>query len=101
MLLALVLVTLLLVHRTQSPRPVVCRLEVLLVVLVAQPGVGYTQYFTGIPALLVGIHVAGATALWAATIWFALGVTERSRPADAATGVTPVPVLAGAGDQLR
>jgi cytochrome c oxidase assembly protein subunit 15 len=63
--------------------------------------VGYTQYFTGIPALLVGIHVAGATALWAATIWFALGATERPRPADAVTGVTPVPVLAGAGDHLR
>ena len=100
-LLALVLATLLLVHRTQSPRPVVRRLEILLVVLVAQAGVGYTQYFTGIPALLVGIHVAGATALWAATIWFALGVTERPRPADAVTGVPPVPVLAGAGDQLR
>ena len=77
-LLALVLATLLLVHRTQSPRPVVRRLEILLVVLVAQAGVGYTQYFTGIPALLVGIHVAGATALWAATVWFALGVTERT-----------------------
>jgi cytochrome c oxidase assembly protein subunit 15 len=63
--------------------------------------VGYTQYFTGIPALLVGIHVAGATALWAATIWFALGVTECPRAADVMTGVTPEPVLAGAGDQLR
>jgi cytochrome c oxidase assembly protein subunit 15 len=100
-LLALVLVTLLLVHRTRSPRPVVRRLELLLVVLVAQAGVGYTQYFTGIPALLVGIHVAGATALWAATIWFALGVTERPRAGDVVTGVTPEPVLAGAGDRLR
>jgi cytochrome c oxidase assembly protein subunit 15 len=63
--------------------------------------VGYAQYFTGIPALLVGIHVAGATALWAATVWFALGVTERPLPTDAVTGITPEPVLAGAGDQLR
>jgi cytochrome c oxidase assembly protein subunit 15 len=96
-LLALVLATLLLVHRTRAPGAVVRRLEVVLVVLVAQAGVGYTQYFTGIPALLVGIHVAGATALWAATIWFALGVTERPVPDDAVADVTPQPVLAGAG----
>jgi cytochrome c oxidase assembly protein subunit 15 len=95
-LLALVLVTLLLVHRTRSPRAVARRLEVLLVVLVAQAGVGYAQYFTDIPALLVGIHVAGATALWAATVWFALGVTERPLPADTTTDVAPEPVLAGA-----
>jgi cytochrome c oxidase assembly protein subunit 15 len=95
-LLALVLATLLLVHRTRAPSAVARRLEVLLVVLVAQAGVGYAQYFTGIPALLVGIHVAGATALWSATIWFALGVTERT-PSDAVPGVTPEPVLAGTG----
>ena len=96
-LLALVLATLLLVHRTRAPAAVARRLEVVLVVLVAQAGVGYAQYFTGIPALLVGIHVAGATALWAATTWFALGVTERPLPSDAVAGIPPQPVLAGAG----
>ncbi len=100
-LLALVLVTLLFVHRTRAPRAVARRLEVLLVVLVAQAGVGYAQYFTGIPALLVGIHVAGATALWAATVWFALGVTERPLPTDARSDVAPEPMLAGAGDRVR
>ena len=30
-----------------------------LVVLVAQGAIGYTQYFTGVPPLLVGLHVAG------------------------------------------
>src|SRR5215218_2233242 len=100
-LLALVLVTLLLVHRTGAPLAVTRRLEVLLVVLVAQAGVGYAQYFTGIPALLVGVHVAGATALWAATVWFALGVTERPRAAETTADVAPAPALAGAGDQLR
>jgi cytochrome c oxidase assembly protein subunit 15 len=99
-LLALVLVTLALVYRTRAPRPVVNRLTVLLVVLVAQAGVGYAQYFNDIPALLVGIHVAGATALWAATLWFALGVKER--PSLEPMGdVMPTPVLAGAGEHLR
>jgi cytochrome c oxidase assembly protein subunit 15 len=36
---------------------------------VAQGGIGYLQYFTGVPAALVAAHVAGATALWAATVW--------------------------------
>ena len=37
---------------------------VLLVVLVTQGAVGYTQYFTGVPATVVGVHVAGAIAVW-------------------------------------
>jgi heme a synthase len=100
-LLALVLVTLLLVYRTGSPPDVVRRLGVLLVALVAQAGVGYAQYFNDIPALLVGIHVAGATALWAATVWFALGVSERPRGEDAPADITPEPVLAGAGERSQ
>jgi cytochrome c oxidase assembly protein subunit 15 len=100
-LLALVLVTFVLVYRTGAPHAVVRRLTVLLVVLVAQAGVGYAQYFTDIPALLVGIHVAGATALWAATVWFALGVTERPASAPSATDVTHAPAeLAGAAPRL-
>lgn len=33
-----------------------------------QGAVGYVQYFNEIPALLVGIHVFGATVLWAVTV---------------------------------
>ena len=33
-----------------------------------QGGVGYTQYFNGVPELLVGIHIALATALWVVTM---------------------------------
>jgi len=36
----------------------------LVAVVAAQAAIGWTQYFTGVPALLVGLHVAGATALW-------------------------------------
>ena len=36
---------------------------------VVQGGVGYVQYFSGVPAGLVVIHVAGATTLWAVTVW--------------------------------
>jgi hypothetical protein len=37
-------------------------------VAVLQAGVGYLQYFTGVPAALVAAHVAGATLLWAVTV---------------------------------
>jgi cytochrome c oxidase assembly protein subunit 15 len=43
-------------------------ITVLLVLLVAQAAVGYTQYFTGVPPLLVGIHIAGAAAVFTATL---------------------------------
>ena len=33
-----------------------------------QGGVGYTQYFNGVPELLVGVHIALATALWVVTM---------------------------------
>ena len=40
------------------------KLEVFLFVAVAQGGVGYLQYFSGVPAQLVAIHVAFAVAVW-------------------------------------
>jgi cytochrome c oxidase assembly protein subunit 15 len=81
--LGLVLVTFWLVWRDRAPQSVRTRLTVLLVVLVAQAGVGYAQYFSDIPPLLVGIHIAGATAVWSAVVWFALGCWERVAPSSA------------------
>ncbi len=41
-------------------------------VMVVQGGLGYLQYFTHVPALLVEVHVIGATAVWIAAIGFSL-----------------------------
>ncbi len=38
-------------------------------VAIAQGGVGYLQYANGVPPVLVGVHVALATTLWACSIW--------------------------------
>jgi heme a synthase len=38
--------------------------ERLALVLLAQGVIGYVQYFSGVPAWLVLLHVAGATAMW-------------------------------------
>jgi heme a synthase len=61
-------------HRGGAPTAVWRRYTTLLVVLVAQAAVGYTQYFTDVPPLLVGIHVAGATAMWIAVLSYHLGL---------------------------
>jgi len=53
-------------------------------VALLQAAIGYIQYFNDVPALLVGIHVAGATALWAMTVWLVLAtaVVEPARSVD-------------------
>ena len=57
----------------------------LLAVLLAQAGVGYAQYFTGVPAALVAIHVAGAVAVWIATLRLRLEMSDVApQPAEAA-----------------
>jgi heme a synthase len=62
------------------------RVTRLLLVLVAQGAVGYTQYFTHVPPLLVGIHICGALAVWISAIQLRLAtvaprvVVPRDRP---------------------
>ena len=41
-------------------------------VALLQGAIGYVQYFNGVPELLVGAHIALATALWSVTVWLAL-----------------------------
>ena len=53
---------------------------VLLVVELAQGVVGFLQYFTGLPVLLVALHLLGAALVSAAMTWLLVGV--RDRPAD-------------------
>jgi len=74
---ALTLTVLGLLERARAPHVAVGRARVLLVVMVAQGVVGYTQYFTHLPALLVGIHVFGVTVLWAAMLWFLDGLAHH------------------------
>ena len=44
------------------------RAEIVLVAMVAQAAVGYTQYFNGDPVGLVAVHVAGASVLVVAVL---------------------------------
>ena len=63
--------------------------------LTAQGVIGYTQYFTGVPALLVGIHIALASIIWIEI------VKAACRPGSTAAAVpdyrTEDAAMAGAG----
>ena len=49
------------------------KLEIFLFMAVAQGGLGYLQYFAGVPAQLVAVHVAFAVAVWISVLrlWIA------------------------------
>jgi cytochrome c oxidase assembly protein subunit 15 len=61
-------------NHTGAPRPVLRRAQIVFAALVAQAGVGYTQYFNGDPVGLVAVHVAGASLLVITVIQFHLGL---------------------------
>jgi cytochrome c oxidase assembly protein subunit 15 len=67
-LLTMVLLTLRWLWVEGAPSVVRDAAQVLLVVLVGQAAVGYTQYFTGVPAVLVGVHIVGALGVWISAI---------------------------------
>lgn len=89
--LALVVWTIVRLVRTGAPPAALGRAEVLLAVLVAQAGIGYTQYFAGVPALLVAFHIVGAVSVWVAVLAFTLGLRA---PAGVPVPAAPDPVPA-------
>jgi heme a synthase len=64
----------------RAPRPVLLRLGVLVLLVFAQATVGTVQFFTGVPAALVAVHVAGAAACTAATAALWASMRERAEP---------------------
>jgi cytochrome c oxidase assembly protein subunit 15 len=85
--LGLTLAVIWMARRGDAAPSVSSRLVELLVVLVCQAGVGYTQYFTGVPAVLVGVHVLGAALVWTAVVRVYLSVSE---PVPATSPAPPV-----------
>ena len=92
-LLALALYSVWRARQDRAPAEVLQRGGVLLAVLCAQGAIGYLQYFTKIPPLLVAIHIAGATALWVSVLRFRLSLVS---PVATTTAGTVSAVPAGA-----
>ena len=76
-LILTVIATLVHLHRTNAPAAEQWRGRLVLLSLFMQAGVGYVQYFTGVPVVLVGIHVAGATWVWIVVMWFHLDLSPE------------------------
>jgi cytochrome c oxidase assembly protein subunit 15 len=65
------------VRLSAAPAEVARRTRVVLYVTLGQGALGYLQYFTGVPWLLVAFHVLGATLLWLSVL--RLSYSTRTR----------------------
>ncbi|MEU6062138.1 COX15/CtaA family protein [Streptomyces sp. NPDC047097] len=72
-----------------APDDTRARARDLLLVLLAQGVIGYVQFFTGVPEILVGLHMLGSALLWIAVLRLFLSLRERPV---AAPGAVPAPV---------
>ena len=80
-------------HAVGTPALLRRRAWQLLAVTVAQGGIGYAQYFLGLPRALVNLHMLGACLLVVALVGLVLATRDRS-PTSLLPGVDEV-VLAG------
>ncbi|WP_228386164.1 COX15/CtaA family protein [Streptomyces katsurahamanus] len=74
---ALALAMWLVLRVADAPDDIRARARELLIVLLAQGGIGYLQYFTGVPEILVGAHMLGSALMWIAVVRLALSLRER------------------------
>lgn len=51
--------------------------RLVVVAMAVQGAIGYTQYVSHLPAVLVGLHVVGATVVWSAALWFHHGLSDH------------------------
>jgi cytochrome c oxidase assembly protein subunit 15 len=69
---------------------------ILVLVELAQGLVGFVQYFTGLPVLLVGAHMLGACLVWTATLATIFATRERLPQAPPRSPGTPADLAAAA-----
>ena len=80
LLLAFVLVTLRWIRADGVPTHVLEAGQALLGAIVVQGAIGYTQYLTGVPVVLVWFHIVGALLVWTAATRLNLVVSEAPPP---------------------
>ena len=93
LLVGLTIGMLFLLRATRGPGPAFRAAVVLLAVEASQSTIGFVQYFTDLPELLVGFHVLGAALISAAVTWVVLEVVLLDEPSPAGhTSAPPHPV---------
>jgi cytochrome c oxidase assembly protein subunit 15 len=83
LLLGLIIALWFAVRATPAPPQSRRATTTLLVAALAQGTIGYVQYFTGLPALLVGAHLLGACLVWIAAVnlWLQSHIPADRQPA--------------------
>jgi cytochrome c oxidase assembly protein subunit 15 len=66
-------------RRIRSTRDLTEAISALLVVAVSQGAIGYTQYFTGVPVVLVAAHIIGAISMFLALCNLAVAPRDEVR----------------------
>ena len=67
------------VHLVQAPVRTRRITWALFAITVIQGLIGYTQYFTGVPWLLVTLHIVGAAVLWIVVLFLLLSMQDRGQ----------------------
>ncbi|MEV1083633.1 COX15/CtaA family protein [Streptomyces sp. NPDC050211] len=60
-----------------APKDPLARTRELFLILLAQGAIGYVQYFTDLPEILVGAHMFGSCLVWIGTLRVLLALRER------------------------
>ncbi|MGP4012702.1 COX15/CtaA family protein [Streptomyces sp. 4N124] len=60
-----------------APKGPLARTRELFLILLAQGAIGYVQYFTDLPEILVGAHMFGSCLVWIGTLRVLLALRER------------------------
>ena len=68
-------------YATGAPREARTAVAVLLGLEVAQGAIGFVQYFTDLPVVLVGFHMLGAALISASVTWTLVRVREPAAAA--------------------
>ena len=85
LLLGLSVAMVLALRLTDAPMSLRRRAAAVLAVLLAQGAVGYLQYFTGVPAALVALHMVGACLVVITTVRLLLALRPAAAPTVAPT----------------
>ncbi|MGW7281898.1 COX15/CtaA family protein [Streptomyces sp. NPDC054844] len=72
-------------NAVDAPKGPLARTRDLFLVLLAQGAIGYVQYFTDLPEVLVALHMFGSCVMWIAALRVLLALRERA--------AEPVPAL--------
>ncbi|MFF1419599.1 heme A synthase [Streptomyces sp. NPDC058280] len=92
---ALALAMWLVLRVVDAPLDTRARARDLLLVLLAQGAIGYVQFFTDLPEVLVGAHMFGSCLVWISVLRVAMSLRERPRttaeiPAQSDTALSTV-----------